>query len=218
MKLDRDDLIGHIIHYISLSVPLIVIAASLGIMVFVSPYEYIRIRLGGRGIIHAISALSLSSAFLFIYLKLQYLYPLVRVIITSCFTVLSIHLYDFVWSFCKYVQLGYDFRLSPLISISIVVVLLIQFELKHRFLWNDLGQNVKMVLFSILFVLSFIALMDMGFYEAMVLYDNGLGSDPNVGCLPWVFSKVVVFWIFTPLLHKFPHKAPIRLDPRVLLW
>jgi len=98
------------------------------------------------------------------------------------------------------------------------VVLLAQFELKHRYLWNDKEQIVKTILYSFLFIISFGLMMKAGFYEAMELYDTGLGSDPNVGCLPWVMGKVVVFWIFTPLIQKFELKAPLRLDPKVLMW
>lgn len=214
-KLDREDLIGRFIHYLCLYTPTAVIGVSLVIM-STDPYGYIRI--GGRGIIHAISALSLSTAFLFIYLRLQYLYPLVRAIITGCFTILSIHLYDFTWSLGKYLRLGYDFRIIPLIAVAVLAGLLVWLDLKHRYLNSGKEQIIRTLLYIVLFGLSFIFLMSGGFYEAMELYDNGLGPDPNVGCIIWAIGKITVFWVLIPLIQKFSHKAPLRLDPRVLIW
>ena len=213
--MDKKDLIGRFIHYLCLYTPITVIGISLVIM-STNPYGYIRF--GGRGIIHAISALSLSSAFLFIYIRLQFLYPLVRCLITGCFTVLSIQLYDFTWSLCKYLRLGYDFRLTPLLAVAIMGALLWWFNIKHDYLWFSRDQIVKSVFYTIIFVFVFSIMTNTGFYERMELYDNGLGPDPNVGCKLWAIGKIVVFWILTPFIRKSLHKAPLRLDPRVLIW
>lgn len=213
--MDKEDFIGRSIHYLCLYGPTVVMAWSLVIMTR-DPYGYIRF--GGRGIIHSISALSLATTFLFIYSRLRYLYPLVRAIITACFTVLSIQLYDFTWSFCKYLQLGYDFRLTPLLAVAIAGALLWFFNIKHNYLTLSKEPIVKSLFYAIIFVLAFGIMMMSGFYERMELYDNGLGPDPNVGCTSWAIGKVVVFWILTPLIRKSQHRSPLRLDPRVLVW
>ena len=213
--MDIEDMIGHFIHYLCKYTPTVVMAWSL-VIITRDPYSYIRF--GGRGIIHSISALSLSTVFLLIYSRLQYLYPLVRAIITASFTVLSIQLYDFTWSLCKYLQLGYDFRLTPLLAVAIAGALLWFLHIKHNYLTLSKEPKIKSLLYFIIFVLAFGLMMKTGFYERMELYDNGLGPDPNVGSTSWAISKIVVFWILTPLIKKSEHKAPLRLDPKVLIW
>ncbi len=213
--MDKEDVIGRIIHYITLLIPSLVILLSVGKMLH-DPYSVIWI--GGRGIIHVISALSLSTSFLFIYYRLSYLYPLVRMIITGCFTVFSIHLYDFFWSLTKYLQLGYDFRLVPLLAVLITVVLLERFDNKHGiFHFTERGKVTATIHVFILFT-AFTIMAVNGFYEAMELSDSGMGPDPNAGCLEWAIGKIIVFWILTPFIQKRPYKAPLRLDPRVLIW
>ena len=213
--MDKEDFIGRFIHYLCLYFPTVVMSWSLVIMTR-EPYGYIRF--GGRGIIHAISALSLATTFLFIYSRLQYLYPLVRCLIAGSFSVLSIQLYDFTWSLCKYLQLGYDFRSTPLLAVAIMGALLWFFNIKHDYLTLRKEPIVKSLFYIVIFVLAFGIMMKQGFYGKMELYDNGLGPDPNVGSTSWAIGKIVVFWILTPLIRKALHKAPLRLDPKVLIW
>lgn len=213
--MDKEDVVGRIIHYSSILLPLSVITLSLAIMTN-NPYGSIRI--GGRGVIHAISAIGLSTSFLFIYNRLAYLYPLVRFIITLCFTVLSIHLYDFMWSLNKHMQLGYGFRLLPLLFVAVVVMFLERFDNKHGIFNITRQQCTKSILCLFVFTLGFLIMRATGFYEAMELYELGSGPDPHVGSIGWILGKLTVFWIFIPLIQVADFKAPLRLDPRVLIW
>ena len=178
---------------------------------------YANIQIGGRGIIHAVSALSLSSAFLFIYYRLAYLYPLVRMIITGCFTVLSIHLYDFVWSVAKYVQLGYGARVVPLVIICCIIALLEAFHNKHGILHCTETGTQRVISYTMIFILAFGAMMYNDFYKALEVHEE-MGTDPNAGHTEWAIGKIIVFWLAVPLIKKSSHKAPLRLDPRVLIW
>lgn len=213
--MDKEDVVGRVIHYFSILLPLSVITLSLVIMTN-NPYGCIQI--GGRGVIHAISAIGLGTSFIFIYNRLAYLYPLVRSIITLCFTVLSIHLYDFMWSLNKHIQLGYGFRLIPLLSVIVVGVLLERFDNKHGMLDITRTQIMKSVICFFIFVFAFFMMGTGGFYRSMELYELGLGSDPHVGSVGWVLGKLTVFWILIPLTQVADFKAPLRLDPKVLVW
>jgi len=115
-------------------------------------------------------------------------------------------------------QLGYGFRLFPLISVIIVAVLLERLDNKHGLSNTTREQYAKSVLYFSIFVLGFLIMRASGFYEAMELYELGSGLDPHVGSVGWITSKLTVFWIFIPLIQTSDFKAPLRLDPKVLIW
>lgn len=214
--MDKEDVIGRFIHYSAILFPRILVALSI-VMLAKNPYGSFFIM--GRGVIHAVSAIGLGTAFIFIYHRLAYLFPLVRIIITLCFTVLSIHLYDFMWSLSKYLQIGIGFRLLPLIFVFIVGVLIERFDNKHGILNLNKSQAKKTVIFLLLiFVSAFIMMMNGGFYENMELYEQGTGSNPHVGSVGWILGKITGFWLLVPLISGGNFKAELRLDPRVLVW
>jgi len=92
---------------------------------------------------------------------------------------------------------------------------------KHGYVYRTrvltLRRLVQFILFCI-YVLSFQGLIRSGFYQAMELYDQYGGPDPNVGNIFWLVSKVVVFWLLVPMIRSEGDSAPLRLDPRVLIW
>lgn len=119
-----------------------------------------------------------------------------------------------MWSLNKHIQLGYGFRLVPLLCVIVVAVFLERFDNKHGIFDITKNQITKSVVCFSIFVFAFFMMRAGGFYEAMELY----GLDPHVGSVGWILGKVTVFWILIPLIQVADFKAPLRLDPKVLVW
>lgn len=224
-KVDKEDIIGRLIHYSSLFIPIILIQWSVLEIAFHGLYSYIYPPGWTRAIIHSVSLLSLSASFLVIYSIMGYLYPLTRLIVTSVFTNLSIHIYDFTWSFSSYVVRGRGLSLIAAIAILILSLLLERLSNKHgvfdiNFFRGDIinTREVGFIALILIYVLSFVTMSCTGFYQAMTLYTTTGGPDPNVGNIWWLIGKVVVFWLPLPLIDRRDLKVPLRLDPRVLVW
>jgi len=222
---DKEDILGRLIHFFSLLIPVTLIQRSVLEIVFNGLYSYIYPPGWTRAIIHSVSLLSLSASFLVIYLTMGYLYPLTRLIVTTMFTVLSIHIYDFTWSFSSYVVRGHGFSLIATISVVILVLLLERFSNKHGIFDINLFRvdvirihEMGFIALILIYVLAFILMSCTGFYQAMTLYTTTGGPDPNVGNIWWLIGKVVVFWLPLPLIDRRDLKVPLRLDPRVLVW
>jgi len=216
-----DDMIGKFIHYSTITLSIILVFYSLGSILSSGIYGYIYPPGSYRAIIHSTSLLSMSLAFLVYYLMLGHLYPLTRAIVCLAMTVWSIHTYDLTWSVFSQVIRGSGFSWIAVMAVIIVTYLLVRFDNKHLIFrlsptWT--GRRLTMIILYAIFILSFKGLIDTGFFQAMALYDVGAGPDPNVGNIYWLIGKIIVFWLFLPLIDKRDYKVPLLLDPRVLVW
>lgn len=221
MTIDKEEVIGKLIHYGTIFGCLILIGISLLTMFSSGIYGYIYLPNNKSAIIHAISLLSLSSSFLAYYLILGFMFPLARSIVCLAISILNIQLYDFMWSIFSQASRGSGFSFGALISVIVLIALLQQFHNKHgvfRFANTWTPRRIAFMILIATFVLSFKGLIDTNFFNAMSLYDAGLGPDPNVGNIYWLFGKVIVFWILLPTIDRADYKVPLRLDPRVLVW
>lgn len=212
-----DDIPGRIIHSMALSFPFILIIYSLGCITTDGLYGYIYPPGWDRAIIHSASLLSLSTSFLVIYLMMGYLYPLLRAIVTLTLTVFSIHFYDLVWSFSSWSERGYGFSFLALLTVVIVLVLLERMDNKHGFIEITRSGSILCSMILIIIIFAF-GMMAFGFWDAMSLYDVGMGPDPNIGNIWWLISKVVTFWLPVSVIERRDYKVPLKLDPRVLIW
>jgi len=213
LDLDKSTLSGRVLHTFTIIFAFTGIVLSLFSIVNCGLYDYIQLDFL---VTHSITALSAAVSFLTTYMILSYLYPLNRLIVSLTLTTLAIHFYDFVWSigYFLYTQQGLNWS-SLLISLGLSF-LLERLDNKHgifrkKYLATSLGLVV--ILISLM-----IGLYRSGFYQGMVLYEQGLGPDPNQGNVWWLLSKIIVWWITVPLLDRRKTKVSLRMDPRVLLW
>lgn len=217
-RYSKEEFVGGSLHYTAIFAPATLIIYSAYMLITNGLYSYIYPHGWNRALIHSISLLALSSSFLVIYHFLKYLYPLARLIITLVFTVFSIHFYDFMWSLTSQVQRGHGFSGIALIGIVVTLILLERLDNKHGFIRaTEIGFLLAgTIAFSWYF--SFGMMGFYGFWEKMSLYDLGLGSDPNIGNIYWLLTKVIVFLFPLPFIRRRNYSVPLKLDPRVLIW
>ena len=218
---DRPNLPGIALHILTIIIPYSVALFSLISLATKGIYSYTYLSSQGRALCHSVTLFSLSSSFLAYYLSLSHLYPLTRLITCLAISVWSIHAYDFVWSLSSLAVRGTGSVTLSLISLSVTSAILFFLHEKHgvfRFSRTWGTRRLAFLLLILIYVTAAKGMINSGFFQAMELYDQGLGPDPNIGNPFWLVSKVTVFWLFLPIIDRRGYSVPLRLDPRVIVW
>jgi hypothetical protein len=219
--MDTEEVLGVLLHYCCLIAPMVGVWYSLYHVVVDGIYGYIYLPGIDVAIIHSWSLFCILGFFWVTYYMLSYLMPLLRMIAALSLTIFSIQAYDFLWSAFSQAVRGVGFSWGALIASFILLVLLERMDNKHNFISVPRLFTTKhlflLIGVAILF-LSFKGLVDTGFFLAMTLYEQGLGPDPNIGNFYWFVGKTFCFYIVIPLVKLKKLRAPLRLDPRVLIW
>jgi len=221
-KTDIEEVTGTLLHYFCLFTPIVGMLYALGLVASNGIYGYVYFPGFTSPLIHSWSLFCVLGVFWVVYAITSYLYPLVRMIVALSFMVFSIQSYDFLWSAFSQAARGEGYSWPALVACAVLLVLLERMDNRHcfakppsfptsRFLICILGIGVLL--------LSFKGLVDSGFYQAMTLYEHGLGPDPNVGSFLWAARRPAVFCAIIPWVRiRKDFVAPLRLDPRVLIW
>lgn len=224
--MDRDDILGRVIHYTALIVPSTLIIYSLFFSTGnTKPFGLYNVTplsiFGGAFEIHSLTMILLCSVFLFHYLLMGYLYPLVRFIITLVLVMFYVYLGGIEWVTNSFLIRGHGNILFLIIGFVIVCILLERLDNKHGFLKrkpHSLWPLLIVLFFIVIKTTAYIGMWKTGFWELMELIDLGTpAGNPNQNIF-WALMKVSEFGYLLPFIRRSEMKAPLRLDPRVLVW
>ena len=142
---------------------------------------------------HAASLVTLGLVFLLATINLRMLTPPMRMTMACLITVLGIHVYDVLWGLVSMIYRDSPLPLGGILAAGIAVFILWRLNRNPRF--------INYVFFSFFIyldicILALVLLGQQGYFQAMTLYDAGLGSDPNMNIL-WLISKM--FGLAVPL-------------------
>jgi len=222
MAIDRDDVLGRVVHYSVLIIPSALIIFSLLFSVENSrPFGlYDHVPLGRLGI-HRLTMICLCSSFLLHYLLMGYLFPLARAIIALVFVVFYIYLGAFVWTLNSYLIRGHGNIPFLIVGLVVICILLERLDDKHNILnKHNLSKWSPIIVLTLvaLRLTGYVGLWQTGFWEIMELVDLSFpAGDPNRNPF-WAIMKISDFGYFLPYIRRSRMKAPLRLDPRVLVW
>ncbi len=213
----ESDLPGRLIHYLSLSIPIIGISYAILTTQGEFPYNIIPVPITG-GTTHFISFMLICTSFLIHYIKLSFLYPLARLVTTLTFTVFYIHLYDTIWSIQSLFMRGHGLNRISILSVIITFVILSKLDDNFGILKNSVKlPPMKTLILMIIAMIGFLGMALTGFWDDMEALDQGqTGVDPNHNPW-WIFSKLPWNFLLIPYIEKMDFKAPIKLHPRVLM-
>lgn len=111
--------------------------------------------------------------------------------------------------------------LTTLIGTVAVGFLIDRIDDKHGILNRyDLTKTTRALVLVLLLLqlVGYVGMWKTGFWELMELRDLGIAAgDPNQNPF-WVLVKVTGVWFALPLINRRGEKAPLRLDPKVLIW
>ncbi len=131
---------------------------------------------------------------------------------------LNVYLGGITWTVSSALVRGHGNFLFLLVGTGTIAYLLERLNNKHGFFK---GYERSLMLVSALAVLQLIAYVGMwqtGFWTKMELIDLGTpAGNPNEN-IYWAFMKIVGLWYTLPYISRDKLKAPLRLDPRVLVW
>ena len=142
---------------------------------------------------HAASLFTMGLVFLLAAQGLRMLATPMRMAVACLVVALGVHVYDVLWGLVSML-----YRISPLplggvLGIGIAVFIMWRLNRNPRFI-NYVFASFPILL--IVCIVSLVALGQQGYFQAMTLYDAGLGPDPNMNVL-WLISKV--FGVSIPL-------------------
>jgi len=219
---DRCEVLGRCIHYFALLIPSALVIFSLLFSVENSSpfglYDHVPLPVFG---IHRLTMICLCSSFLLHYSLMGYLFPLARAIIALVFVVLYIYLGAFVWTINSYLIRGHGNISFIIVGLVVICILLERLDNKHGILnkhnlskWSP----IIVLIFVVLRLVGYVGMWQTGFWEIMELMDLGISAgDPNRNPF-WAIMKISDYGYFLPYIRRSKMKAPLRLDPRVLLW
>lgn len=219
---DRDDVLGRVVHYSVLIIPSALIIFSLLFSVENSrPFGlYDHAPLGVLGI-HRLTMISLCLSFLLHYSLMGYIFPLARVIVALVFVMFYVYLGAFMWTVNSYLVRGHGNFPFLVVGLVIIYILLERLNNKHGVLniySSSKWAPMIVLIFVILKVIAYVGMWQTGFWKIMELVDLGFpAGDPNRNPF-WAIMKISDFGYFLPYIRRSRMKAPLRLDPRVLLW
>ena len=114
-----------------------------------------------------------------------------RVVRALIFTVLGVVFYDMIWSISYFIINGSGSFILPLTS-TIVVIFYIWILNKQKRILNLNWKRIVPVI--ILYLITLAIFINSGFFQQMVLYNQGIGSDPN-GWI-WLLNKTIALWMW----------------------
>ncbi len=220
--MDKEDIAGKVIHYTTLLVPSLVIIYSIffstGDTEWFGIYNLVWY---GTQSVHSFSLIVISTSFLVHYSLMKYLMPLVRSIIALSFMLFYMYLSGVFWMVSSHLVRGSGFMFTTLFGCFALAFLIDRFDDKHgMFRRYDLmkGTRVLVLILLLLQLVGYVGMWKTGFWELMELSDLGMAPhDPNQNPF-WAFAKVTSMWFLLPLIDRRGMKAPLRLDPKVLIW
>jgi len=229
--LDRDDIIGRIIHYAAYAIPSVLIFISLffssGNTKPFGLYNGLPI-LGVFGI-HRLTMILLCVVFILHYSLMGYLFPLTRFVVTMSFMLFYIYSGGLVWVANSYLCRGYGDINFLIVGIVMIYFILTKLNNNHGFLKRRkqifptppiifMGSILILMTFIAIRLIGYAGLWQTGFWDIMHLIDQGLpAGNPNQN-IYWVIMKISEFGFLLPFVSRSDLKAPLRLDPRVLIW
>ena len=215
--MDKEDIAGRVIHYVALLVPSLVIVFSLlfstGDGGWFGIYNLVWY---GTHSVHAFSLITMCVSFLIHYSVMRYLMPLVRFVFALSFTLFYIYLGGIFWMINSYLVRQSGFLITIFLGFIAITFLIDRLDNKHGALKRyNLGMGARMIVLALLVLqlAAYVGMWKVGFWEVM---DVGPG-DPNRNPF-WVLMRVTGFWFILPLINRSDFKAPLRLDPKVLIW
>ena len=223
-QLEKKDVIGRFIHYSVLIIPSLVILYSFFFSVGgVGIYNIVRY---GTRSVHGLSLVTLCSSFIIHYLWMKHIMPLARFVIAFSFILFYINLGGMFWMINSYLYRGTGIIMPSVLRFVAIIILIILLDKTHNILDYSIFSSHNFSILPFLFICSlfscqfigYLGLGITGFWDKMVLYDLGtLIGDPNLNIF-WVLVKVTSSWFILPLIKQSNYKAPLRLDPKVLIW
>ncbi len=220
--MDKEDIGGRIVHYTALLGPSLVIIYSLlfstGNTEWFGIYNVVRY---GTQSVHSFSLIVMCASFLIHYSLMSYIMPLARSIIALTITLFYLYLGGVFWMVNSYLVRGSGFMFTTLLVFCALVFVIDRFDDKHGIFrrYNlTKGTRALVLVLLLLQVVGYIGMWQTGFWELMELSDLGVAAhDPNQNPF-WVFMRVTGMWVLLPLINRRGMKAPLRLDPKVLVW
>lgn len=114
-----------------------------------------------------------------------------RVVRALLFTVLGVVFYDTTWSICYYVLNGSGSFIIPLASTFVVIFYIWLLNKQKRIV--DLNWK-RIVPIAVVYCITLGIFINSGFFHQMMLYNQGIGLDPN-GWI-WLLNKTVALWMW----------------------
>lgn len=219
---DRNEVLGRVIHYTALIIPSAFIVFSLLFSVEnTKPFGICdHVPLGILGF-HRLTVISLCLAFLLHYLLMGYLFPLARFIIALTFVAFYAYLGGIMWTLNSYLVRGHGNILFLIVGFLIICFLLERLDNKHSMINRYKPSKwalVIVLIFVALTLIGYVGMWKTGFWVMMELEDSGRSvGDPNQNIF-WAIMKISVCGYLLPFINRSKMKAPLRLDPRVLVW
>ena len=216
---DRDEVLGRVVHYTALIVPSALIIYSLLFSVGnTKPFGlYDHIPLGMFGI-HRLTTILLCFSFLFHYSLMSYLFPLARSIIALTLVMFCVYLGGITWTVNSYLVRGHGNLPFLIVGFTIVCILLERFDNKHGMLNPSKWALVIVFILAVLQFIGYVGMWKTGFWEILELEDLGFPAGDANQNIFWAFMKITGLWYSLPFIDRQKMKAPLRLDPRILVW
>jgi len=220
--MDKEDVAGRVIHYMALLVPSLVIIYSLffstGDTEWFGIYNLVWY---GTHSVHTFSLIIMCVSFLIHYSVMKYLMPLVRFVFAMSFTLFYIYLGGIFWMVNSYLIRGSGIMFTTLFGFLAITFLIDRLDDKHGvFKRYNRPKWVSTVVLALLMLqlAGYVGMWKTGFWGLMELSDTGMAPhDPNRNPF-WVLMRITSFWVLLPVIDRRGAKAPLRLDPKVLIW
>jgi len=163
---------------------------------------------------HRFTVLVIFTSFMVHWFKTQYLYPLARFVTCSSITVFYIYFHHLLWTINSIIFRGSGAWRLPVLGTLFSGLILYQLDSKHGFfkIFSNKNDQTIMSLWLVLQIGGLAGMAYTGFWDAMILSDAGLGSDPNVN-LFWLVWKFSSFWMLYNVLRSSSLRAPLRMHP-----
>lgn len=150
-----------------------------------------------------------------------YLFPLARFVVTLTILMFYVYVGGLVWVLNSYLFRGYGDITFLIVGFVIIYLLLDRLDNKHSVLNRRNPSKWAMpilLIFIALRVIGYLGLWQTGFWEIMHLIDLGLpAANPNTNIF-WAIMKLSEFGFLLPFINRSDLKAPLRLDPKILVW
>lgn len=138
---------------------------------------------------HAATVANISAFYIYMFHRLRYLLPHIRVPLAATFTAMGPLWYDFTYAVCDYVVCGYGL---PLIQLSLFLACCM---IMGFYTWEYRVFTLKTV-FAVsmsIHLALMAALASTGFFQQIHVFEAG-GADPHSWL--WLISKVSGIWLW----------------------
>jgi len=127
-----------------------------------------------------------------------------------------------VWVVNSYLCRWYGDINFLIVGIVMIYFILTKLNNNHGFLKRRsqlfIIPYLILMIFIFIRIVGYFGLWQTGFWEMMHLIDQGIPTgNPNQN-IYWAIMKISEFGFLLPFISRSDLKAPLRLDPRVLIW